>query len=365
MKKTAGLITIIDNDNFGNRLQNYASQEVLKKLGINIVTIKNDRWTNNKHSIKLVIKKIFIDIKSIFQHKNKNRHNNFMNFNKNITFSDYKITIKNYKKYLEKFDYCIVGSDQVWNPMGGGYRDLSNVELLHDIKTKKISFSSSFGISSIPLKFRSTTSQDLKKFDYISVREDRGKEIIEELTGRKDVNVLIDPTMALSRLEWEKVIKKPKMLKSSKYILNYFLGNLSPERKLQIENFAKKNEFEIIDILNPNSEFYDCGPSEFLYLEKNASLICTDSFHSSVFAIIFQRPFLVFEREDQLANMNSRLDTLLKKFKMENRKYCKKIEQKDLKCNYAKTNKILEEEQTKVYDFLIKALELKDSEINE
>lgn len=365
MKKTVGLITIIDNDNFGNRLQNYATQEVLKNLGVDIVTIKNARWTNNRHSIKLIIKKFLIDIKNIFQQKNKNRQKNFIKFNQNIMFSDYKVTINNYRKYLEKFNYCIVGSDQVWNPMGGGYRDLSPVELLHNIKTKKISFSSSFGISSIPLELRSTTAQDLKKFDYMSVREERGKEIVDELTGRKDIEVLIDPTMALSKTDWEKVMKKPKMLKSSKYILNYFLGELSLERKLQIENFAKENGYEIIDILNPNSKFFECGPSEFLYLEKNASLICTDSFHSSVFAIIFQRPFLVFDREDKSANMSSRLDTLLKKFKMENRKYCKKIEQKDLKCNYADTNKILEKEQRKVYRFLMKALELKDSEIHE
>ena len=71
----------------------------------------------------------------------------------------------------------------------------------------------------------------------------------------------------------------PKQLKNDKYILNYFLGELSEQRKNEIERIAKENDCEIINILDKNGPYYETGPSEFLYLEQNAFLICTDSFH--------------------------------------------------------------------------------------
>ena len=166
--------------------------------------------------------------------------------------------------------------------------------------------------------------------------------------------------MLLSLEEWEKVSKKPKMLKYNKFILNYFLGEVSDERRSEIERIAKENNCVIIDILDKNSPFYECGPSEFLYLEKNAFLICTDSFHSSVFAILFNCPFIIFDREDKEEKMNSRLDTLINKFKLKNRKFEGKITEENLNHDYSEAYKILEEERKKSEAFLKNALDIKD-----
>ena len=220
---------------------------------------------------------------------------------------------------------------------------------------KRNSFSASFGISDIE-KWRDYYIDRLKGLNKISVREERGKEIVEELTGRKDVKVLVDPTMLLTDKEWDMVLRKPKQLKNDKYILNYFLGNLSEERKKEIERIAKENNCEIINILDKNSPFYQTGPSEFLYLEKNAFLICTDSFHSSVFAILYNRPFIVFDREDANVKMNSRLDTLLKKFKLENRWYKDRITEEQLQVDYKESYIILGEERKKAEEFLENAI---------
>ena len=103
---------------------------------------------------------------------------------------------------------------------------------------KRISFAASFGINDIPKKFKKKVGEELKKFKAISVREDRGKEIVEELTGREDVQVLVDPTMLLTTSDWDSVIKMPNKLKSQKFILNYFLGELSDSRKEEIKRFA-------------------------------------------------------------------------------------------------------------------------------
>ena len=348
-----GIITIIDNNNFGNRLQNYALYNYLRNI-TTTTTIQNEAFSNSKkHYFLRRLKNI--NYKGTYS-KNYNRRNNFENFNNNLKFSRKKITALSNDK---DFDFIVVGSDQVWNPNFGRMRD---VDLLVFAKPeKRISYAASFGINEIPENLKENVSKELKKFKAISVREDRGKEIVEELTGRKDVEVLVDPTMLLTSEEWDKVSKKPTMLKKDKYILNYFLGELSEERKNEIERIAKENNCEIINILDKNSPFYECGPSEFLYLEKNAFLICTDSFHSSVFAIIYNRPFIIFDREQKnLTSMNSRLDTLINKFKLKNRRFEGKITDKNLKHDYTEAYKILEEERKKSEIFLKKALDIKE-----
>ena len=77
-------------------------------------------------------------------------------------------------------------------------------------------YSGSFGISELEEQLKTKYKNGLKNFNYISVREDAGKKIIEKLTNRKDIDVLIDPTLLLTTEEWDKLIQKPKMLKTEK-----------------------------------------------------------------------------------------------------------------------------------------------------
>lgn len=346
-----GIITIIDSYNYGNRLQNYAVQHYINYN--KVVTIDN----NSNYILEIFKRlkrfKIYIDPKN-----ERERYKNFVLFNKNINFSK-KVYFRNSNlRTLNKFDFLVVGSDQVWNPTFGRLKDLELLSFADN--DKRIAFSASFGIDNIPDDMKLKVGVELKKFKAISVREDRGKEIVEELTGRKDVEVLVDPTMLLTVDEWDKISKKPKMLKSKKYILNYFLGDLSSDRKKEIERVAKENGCDIINMLDKNSKFYGCGPSEFLYLEKNAFLICTDSFHSCVFSILYNRPFIVFDRVDKnMANMNSRIETLMKKFKLKNRNFTGKITKDNLIHNYDDAYKILKKERIKAEKFIKNALDIK------
>ena len=165
--------------------------------------------------------------------------------------------------------------------------------------------------------------------------------------------------MLLTPEEWDKVSNRPKQLdniKEEKYILNYFLGELSDSRRKEIERVANENNCHIINILDKNDPFYTCGPSEFLYLEKHAFLICTDSFHSSVFAILYNRPFIIFDREQKgIVNMNSRIETLINKFQLKNRKYNgDNITKKNLEHDYSDSYIILEKERQKTKDYFSK-----------
>lgn len=353
--KKIGIITIIDNNNYGNRLQNYAVQETLKKFNqYEIETIKNEPRLNKKVSkFKYFLKWIKSILAKLKNMTNSSlRKEKFLEFNReNIKFSKKRFNV--FKKYKD-YEYFIVGSDQVWNPFFGRLRDF---ELLNfDTTAKKISFSASFGISKLPEEYIEETKKCLSDFKSISVREDDGEKIIKNMGIEKQVEVLVDPTMMLTTKEWDKVAKKPIQLKSKRYILNYFLGELSEERKKEINRIATENECEVINILDKSSPFYQTGPSEFLYLEKNAFLICTDSFHSCVFAILYNVPFLVFDREDKYEKMNSRIDTLLNKFKLENRKYRSNITKELLETNYQEAYDILKKEKEKADAFLNETL---------
>ncbi len=352
--KKIGIITINDHNNYGNRLQNYAVQEVIKKLGADPTTLKNVPATNTKDKYLLRKLKSFLNKDSYSEIEERRKC--FEQFNKNIDFSSKKFNI--FSK-SNNFDYFLTGSDQVWNPNFGRLREVDLLEFAPN--EKRISFSASFGVSELPEQYKNKTQKALNNFKAISVREDAGKKIVENLTGRKDVEVLVDPTMLLSPEDWDKVARKPEELKTNKYILNYFLGELSEARKKEIQKIADENGCEIINILDKNSPFYCTGPSEFLYLEKNAFLICTDSFHSSVFAILYNRPFVVFNREDNIVSMNSRIETLISKFNLKNREYNNNnITPENLNQDYTEAYKILDEERERSLNFLKKALDIEE-----
>ena len=349
--KKAGIVTINDFNNYGNRLQCYALQEALKKINVKPENIYNDNF-----SIRIRLKKIKnIIIKTILNYDNQNNVNRrrkaFKNFNKNICFSKYKIHCSKIKKdFSNEYDFFVTGSDQVWNL---NLKSISDIDFLHFAPDKKKnSYAASLGVSEVDDAKKDYYKKMLSNYNSISVREDAGKKIIEDITLRKDVEVLLDPTMLLNDKDWDKVAKKPKALNNQKYILIYFLGELSEERKKEISKFAKEMDCKIINVLDKNSVFYGTGPSEFLYLEKNAELICTDSFHSSVFAILYKTPFLIFRREGGNLNMNSRLDTLLSKFELKDRVYKGKITKDMISLDYSNAYRILTKEREKSFEFM-------------
>ena len=350
------IITLYANNNFGNKLQNYALQEYIKKLDekIEVKTqrVINERYTNN--IIEYFIWKIYSFFKNINK-KVDNREACFIEFNNNFMNYTNKYIGTNTKKSINNADYYVYGSDQIWNPNGAG-RSNYFIGLLTN---NNISYAASLSAEEIPDKLKNKYRRSLLKFKNISVREEKGKEILKSIINRDDIETLIDPTMLLTKEEWLLIEKKPKKLNSKKYILNYFLGNLSQKRKDEINKIAYKYSCDVINILDKNDPLYESGPSEFLYLERHAFFICTDSFHSSVFALLYDRPFIVFDREqNNIGNMGSRIDTLINKFKLENRRYNGKITNDNLEHNYKEAYRILEEERKKSIIFLRKALDL-------
>lgn len=309
-----GIVSQYGYHNYGNRLQNYALQCILQKKGATL-SIKNKAQS---HSLINWIKEYTIFSTSFLLHKlfRKLKRLEFIIFDNEYVNSSCKVysVAKAYMKLCDKDScelYC-VGSDQVWKPTSpccGPIHFLGFAE-----RDRTFSYAASFGIDHIPEECVEDVRKGLEHIKFISVREDAGKRIVEELTGRTDVYVHVDPTMLLTAEEWDKVSKKPKQRIPEKYILTYFLGDVSEARRAAIENKAKELGCELVELMDKNGPYYNNGPSEFLYLIKHAAMVCTDSFHGSVFSFLYERPFVIFDRAGSGENMSSRLETLCSKF---------------------------------------------------
>lgn len=342
--KKVGIFTIYDEDNYGNRLQNFAVQEILKTYGFEVETIKY----NIDYTLSIV--------------KSGKRLDFFREFNKNINFApDNLIMSQNsiIKEDLNKrYDYLIIGSDQIWNY---SYKALFSDKVYGSFvdKEKRISLSASIGVNFLPqIQERYEVSKKyLNEMHAISVREYAGKELIKQICGREDVEVLVDPTMLISQEKWKSIMNKPDMIDNNKaFILKCFLGELNENDNKILEEFAKIHNYEIIDIGNKNSKYYDIGPKEFLYLENNAKLIVTDSFHSCVFSFLFHTPLMIYKRvQEDENNMYSRMETLIKKFDLKNIEYNGKLDDNILQIDIDKIENCLQYERRKAKEYLERA----------
>ncbi|SFF09044.1 polysaccharide pyruvyl transferase family protein [Trichococcus pasteurii] len=371
--KKIGLVTIVDYTNYGNRLQNYAAQQVLESIGFDVTTIINkpderkDEQTKRNLFEKIKGSSLTELNKKMIHRINRKRNQkalekkseSFKVFTKkNIKESDFTITDNSVPEDLNKnFDYFVVGSDQVWNPI---FRKGSTIDFLTFApKNKRIAYAPSFGISEIPESYREKYRKWILEFEHLSVREDAGAKIIEDMTNRKAL-VIVDPTLMLKKEEWLAASKVSKLKPEKPFLLTYFLGELSKEIKDLINSISIDNDLEIVKLGSYEEiKRYATDPGEFIDYINSSSIFLTDSFHGVVFSVLLEKPFVVFNRIGEEPSMNSRIDTLLSKFKLDNRKWENvKQTRKYFNVDFTHTEPILIDERNKAYKYLKNALEI-------
>lgn len=357
------ILTLNTHNNYGNRLQNYALQVFLSKFNcinqVNTIWFEDVSYLPDKPSCwkrKVLFKWIFNKNKQKIYKKDYGldciRQYNIKKF------SDKYISIKYVYRIPENlndlYDYFVIGSDQVWAPTPKFYKERF---LSFASSEKRISYAASFGVDKLPENKKNLFKEYLSKMKSISVREKAGAKIVYELI-KKDVPILVDPTMLLSKEEWRSISLKPEWyVKGSRYLLSYFLGRAN----FRIKDIADKYNLKIINLMDKNIlEFYTIRVEEFIYLIDNASLVCTDSFHGTVFSIIMKKPFLTFTRnEKNIVDMMSRIDTLLELFNLKERMIINDEIIKDIfNMNFDGVDDILEKEKIKALDYFYKAFNL-------
>lgn len=222
-------------------------------------------------------------------------------------------------KGSKDYDAVVVGSDQVWIPTGLPTKFYNLLFVDDDIR--KIAYASSFGVQEIPKFQRKATGSYLDRFYRIGVREQRGKEIVESLS-HKPAQVVADPTLLLTREEWNAEIDSAIIDDSEPYMFCYLISENEGARAMATELAIQKDlkiicirhleKYRAIDETYGDFAPYNVGPNHFVKYIRNAEYVVTDSFHCTVFSHIFHKRFLTFYRSTGGRNArNSRIDSLI------------------------------------------------------
>lgn len=373
--------------NYGTCLQAYGLYYFLEKLEYNCCMLEKCRyfsiynpldWINilekifkkwNLHKLYSKEQQQYILLKQKYTAEFDKRENLITEFVGNYNMP--KLNSKSdYEILTNEYDIFITGSDQIWNPS-----HFSREYLLNFVPSnkKKIAYSSSFGVKKITGYYASVYKKLLSRFDYIGVREKSGINIVKELTG-KNAKLVLDPTMLLTKNQWHEVTKKAfisdKLKKSKEYILCYFVGN-TVNYWQAVKKIQKEMNKELV-IIPYNADSYEktglinieTGPAEFLWLIEHCALLCTDSFHATVFANIFNRNYCVFKRfkDTDKQSQNSRLETLLDMFDLRKEKFFDVNDEKNIlenlkkDVNWNNINNILDEKRKDSIDYLLTAI---------
>ena len=346
--KKLGLCACYNHKNYGSQLQSYATTVELKKRNIDYEIIRYKKKITplllikaiprlfnlvfiNDRIIETFQKKLMLKLHSQLAEQNAVRNDAFNKFSENRfkKLSPIYYGYDELKKQSEKYTAVMVGSDQLWSPSGITSNFYNLMFAGHSCT--KISYATSFGVSQIEQRYHKIYKNFLDRLNYVSVRENSGKVIVDKLSIN-DAVVVCDPVILLDSDEWLEEIPN-KNLFNEPYIFAYFLGK-SQEYRDEVTKFAKEKNLKIVTELHMDSYNkadrgfgdytpFDIGPAEFVNLIRNAKYIFTDSFHGSVFSMLYKKQFSIFNRysNDSVSSKNSRIDSFCETYGLNDRRF--------------------------------------------
>ena len=323
-----GVLSYPLNNNYGNYLQAYALTTILHRMGHDVVYIhrRHDKpgiWFR----VKYFLKTLFGDI------THKKNDNPIYNYEWVYMYQKGGEMIKFFEKYIphtipyysskelkyncQTFDAIVVGSDQVWR--AGLLKSIEDYYLgfLMNKDTLRIAYAASFGKKEAGYTREQLIKcgQLIEKFKAVSVRESQGIEIIKQFGWRGPVpQVVLDPTLLLDKADYEKLLPKEDV---DKQIFCYILDANQTTSDV-ISKVGKHLNLSINNILEGrnNQEYRYCSIEKWLNNIRNAAFVVTDSFHGTVFSILFNVPFVVI---NNVTRGGDRIISLLQEINLENR----------------------------------------------
>lgn len=292
-----GILTFHRAVNYGAVLQAYALQKAIGGLGAKaeIIDYRNryiessyDPFSLKGNKIKAIVK---IALLGRIRSKKNRAFEHFSEKYMNLSAAHYEDS-EALKKAEEQYDAFVTGSDQVWNTDCADFDPAYFLTFVKDQK-KKNSYAASFGFTAIPEGYVPEYKKRLSGYRNISVREESGKQIVKQATGR-EVPVVLDPTLLLTEKDWSAVANDvPQKGYILVYTVLYSDGLLDYARKLSKEKglpvlYLNDKSFENRDI----TYIRGASPEDFLGYFRHADYVVTNSFHGTVFSAIFKRPFV-------------------------------------------------------------------------
>lgn len=374
--KRIGVITYHYNHNYGTMLQALATQRIIEKQGYEVEIIDYIQKNNTKQSKIYFLSRIPLYLTRITKYVSKFYYKpqivardlefeNFKNKNMNVGSTRYNDSRELFEN-PPSYDGYVVGSDQTWNPYVANNPDAFYLPFVKE-PHKKGSYAPSIAVNTLTNEQSNRLKGFLKDFQYVSCREKSGTKLLESVLGR-DVNSVLDPTMLLGWEDWKSYSSEKSI--NDKYILAYFLGERKEHREF-VKNLSEITGYKIvvipisyIDAFQKNTEKVWCGPDGFLELVKNASYICTDSFHGTIFSINFNKQFFTFckTKDSDIKSENSRLYDALDMFGLSNRLIDRPVDKQIIKdmishrIDYSSVNTMLDNARNQSIDYLKKML---------
>lgn len=369
------VLTMTFTNNYGGIVQAYALMESLKKLGhepeLLFVQFENRDFNS---IIKKSLKKYFLSY--ISKKWRYPRIQKIVEKNTNYFMEQYIVpktepiyTEKDFERVVnDKYDAYVVGSDQVWRPEMYKFINHAFFDFVKNPNAILLSYAASFGVDTWNYTQEDTLryKEQIKRFNGVSVREDSGVQLCKENFGINADHVL-DPTMLLTVDEYRKIIRAEKEPNHSGKLLTYVLDK-NDEKESLINVVSGELSLKPFEVNVKSTDVYAAlnhrvYPTVTSWLKgfDEAQFVVTDSFHGCVFAIIFNKPFIVY---GNIKRGMARFNSLLKMFNLEDRlvyKYdditVKKINQK---IDWINVNKKLEEYTTGSIKFLESHLDKND-----
>lgn len=366
-----GILTFHASHNYGSVLQAYALQSVIKsncECDCEIINFITDRQKEmysifyNINSVKDILRNIRVRL-----YKYKVRKERFENFDKFIN-NKLPLSEKVYKNLEElredinKYNTLVCGSDQIWNLT---IKDFDYSYFLpFEGDFKKISYAPSCGGDDIfnNILENQEVKNYINDFSNLSVRENIAKDMLKQVTD-KDIEVVLDPTLLVKKEEWDKLCSSKTI--EEDYIFFYSIDYNDDVVKM-VKEISERLKLPVYILFNTSAGYKkslinfkfakDESPEDFISLVKNAKLVLSNSFHGTVFSIIYRKAFYILRGTyDNKVNTDDRLTTLLKKFNIKDREInINTLRDKTISCNidYSENEKYINCEIEKSINYL-------------
>ncbi len=327
-----GIITTHYAINYGAFLQAMALQRTISEMGHDCEIIDYrpniDKFGRNYihkvNNVKGFVRNIYAMLSINYYLKYKTRRKKFDNTREREMRLSEKVYVSHNDvlQNLEPYDAFVCGSDQIWN-----LRLMYDPVFFLDFRekypeAKYIAYAPSTAMSDLNELEKKIFSKHMRNFDALSVREAAGKTLLSTITD-KEIKVVLDPVLLYGTKKWEDFSKVPKGFnKEDPYIFCYYIGS-SRLAQIAVDKIRKITGYRTIycnvklrDRFHSDECIRDASPQEFVGLIKNASFVCSNSFHATVFSVLFKKPFIVTLNHN---GRDSRMVDLLSSMNLNNR----------------------------------------------
>lgn len=349
--KKVGIITVPYYENFGSVLQAFALKTYIEKYQgyrADIIPFQ-PKYQEYIYFRDLGLQKKYLEKQELFNQFRK----------EHLDLPQKPVDEDELQSF--NYDYYIAGSDQIWNP------EITKLHSAYFLKFApkdkvKISYAASMALNPKKQTVNDKIFANLiPNLDYISIREKTHQNYLQQFTHKK-VETVIDPTMLLNAEDYTEIISENSDMKEP-YLLLYFLTHDSSAvdyGNMMAKKFGLKLIHYFADypdrvFINDSKSFAFAGPKEFLGYVKNASLVLTNSFHGTVFSILFERPFYTYTAK---RDMLSRVLDLTEMLGLEDRRFNSQtdLSKINLKVDLLSARMKLKREREKGRDFLNKSI---------